>query len=210
MKSPEQLKGWARNVAAEKQLRAQEILQMFMFERLLERLAASPYQKNFILKGGLLISSMVGLEGRTTMDMDTTVRGIQMEEDEIVAALKTILAVDVGDGIRFEYRSIEPIREIDAYNNFRAHIDVLYGKINTPMKIDITTGDKITPAAVQYEFSCFDQKRKSPLWPIRWKRYWPKSTRRLSVAALPPQGRVTFTTCIRCIAPENRKSARKS
>lgn len=100
MRSPEQLKGWARNVAAEKHLRAQEILQMFMFERLLERLAASPYQKNFILKGGLLISSMVGLEGRTTMDMDTTVRGIHMEEEEIVSALKTILAVDVGDGIR--------------------------------------------------------------------------------------------------------------
>lgn len=88
MRSPEQLKGWARNVAAEKHLRAQEILQMFMFERLLERLAASPYQKNFILKGGLLISSMVGLEGRTTMDMDTTVRGIHMEEEEIVSALK--------------------------------------------------------------------------------------------------------------------------
>lgn len=163
MRSPEQLKGWARNVAAEKHLRAQEILQMFMFERLLERLAASPYQKNFILKGGLLISSMVGLEGRTTMDMDTTVRGIQMEEDEIVSALKNILAVDVGDGIRFEYRSIAPIREIDAYNNFRAHIDVLYGKINTPMKIDITTGDKITPAAVQYEFPCFDSEKKIPI-----------------------------------------------
>lgn len=130
MRSPEQLKGWARNVAAEKHLRAQEILQMFMFERLLERLAASPYQKNFILKGGLLISSMVGLEGRTTMDMDTTVRGIHMEEEEIVSALKTILAVDVGDGIRFEYRSIAPIREIDAYNNFRAHIDVLYAYID--------------------------------------------------------------------------------
>lgn len=106
---------------------------------------------------------MVGLEGRTTMDMDTTVRGIQMEEEEIVAALKTILAVDVGDGIRFEYRSIAPIREIDAYNNFRAHIDVLYGKINTPMKIDITTGDKITPAAVQYEFPCFDSEKKIPI-----------------------------------------------
>ena len=78
MRSPEQLKGWARIVAAEKHLRAQEILQMFMFERLLERLAASPYQKNFILKGGLLISSMVGLEGRTTMDMDTACSGIHM------------------------------------------------------------------------------------------------------------------------------------
>lgn len=167
MRSPEQLKGWARNVAAEKHLRAQEILQMFMFERLLERLAASPYQKNFILKGGLLISSMVGLEGRTTMDMDTTVRGIHMEEEEIVSALKTILAVDVGDGIRFEYRSIAPIREIDAYNNFRAHIDVLYGKINTPMKIDITTGDKITLLRYNMSFPALIPKRKFLSWLIR-------------------------------------------
>ena len=87
MRSPEQLKGWARNVAAEKHLRAQEILQMFMFERLLERLAASPYQKNFILKGGLLISSMVGLEGRTTMDMDTSAMNITTTSRQPITCL---------------------------------------------------------------------------------------------------------------------------
>lgn len=159
MKTPEQLKGSIRSMAAKKNLRAQEVLQMFLFERILERLANSPYRNNFILKGGLLISSMIGISERTTMDMDTTVRGIQMEEDEIVKAVKEIIAVDVSDGIEFEYESIEPIREEDAYNNFRIHLRAKYGKIDSPMKIDVTTGDVITPAAVQYEFPMlFDEK----------------------------------------------------
>jgi predicted nucleotidyltransferase component of viral defense system len=159
MKTPEQLKGSIRSMAAKKNLRAQEVLQMFLFERILERLAASKYQNNFILKGGLLISSMIGISERTTMDMDTTVRGIQMEEDEIVAAVNEILVIDVGDSIAFEYKSIEPIREEDAYNNFRVHLRAKYGKIDSPMKIDVTTGDVITPAAIRYDFPMlFDDK----------------------------------------------------
>lgn len=159
MKTPEQLKGAIRSMATKKNLRAQEVLQMFLFERILERLANSSYRNNFILKGGLLISSMIGISERTTMDMDTTVRGIQMEEDEIVKAVKEIISVDVSDGIEFEYESIEPIREEDAYNNFRIHLRAKYGKIDSPMKIDVTTGDVITPAAVQYEFPMlFDEK----------------------------------------------------
>ena len=159
MKTPEQLKGSIRSMAAKKNLRAQEVLQMFLFERILERLAASKYHNNFILKGGLLISSMIGISERTTMDMDTTVRGIQMEEDEIVAAVNEILAIDVADGIAFEYKGIEPIREEDAYNNFRVHLRAKYGKIDSPMKIDVTTGDVITPAAIRYDFPMlFDDK----------------------------------------------------
>ena len=152
MKTPEQLKCSIRSMAAKKNLRAQEVLQMFLFERILERLANSAYKDNFILKGGLLISSIIGIGERTTMDMDTTVRGIQMEEDEIVKAIQEIISVDVGDGIIFEYESIEPIREDDAYNNFRVHLRAKYGKIDSPMKIDVTTGDVITPAAIQYDF----------------------------------------------------------
>ena len=83
MKTPEQLKGIIRSMAEKKNLRAQEVLQMFLFERIIDRLAGSDYKKNFILKGGLLISSMLGISDRTTMDMDTTVRGIQMDEAEI-------------------------------------------------------------------------------------------------------------------------------
>lgn len=162
MKTPEQLKGAIRSMAAKKNLRAQEVLQMFLFERIIDRLAASSFRDNFILKGGLLISSMIGIGERTTMDMDTTVRGIQMEEDEIVSAVKEIIAMDVGDGISFEFKKIEPIREDDAYNNFRVHLRAKYGKIDSPMKIDITTGDIITPAAIRYDFPfVFEEKTVS-------------------------------------------------
>ena len=163
MKTPEQLKGAIRSMAAKKNLRAQEVLQMFLFERVLERLAASPYRNNFILKGGLLISSMIGIGERTTMDMDTTVRGIQMEENEIVETIKAILAIDVGDGIIFRFQKIEPIREDDAYNNFRVHLRAKYGKIESPMKIDVTTGDIITPAAIQYDFPLAFEEKTIPV-----------------------------------------------
>ena len=159
MKTPEQLKGAIHNIAAQKNLRPQEVLQMFLFERILERLAVSRYRNNFILKGGLLISSMIGIDERTTIDMDTTVRGIPMEETEITSVILEILSLDVDDGITFAFRRIEPIREDDAYRNFRVHIEARYGKINSPMKIDITTGDEITPAAIQYDYPfLFEQK----------------------------------------------------
>ncbi len=163
MKTPEQLKGAIRSMAAKKNLRAQEVLQMFLFERIIDRLAASSFRDNFILKGGLLISSMIGIGERTTMDMDTTVRGIQMEEDEIVSAVKEIIAMDVGDGISFEFQKIEPIREDDAYNNFRVHLRAKYGKIDSPMKIDITTGDIITPAAIRYDFPFVFEEKTVPV-----------------------------------------------
>lgn len=163
MKTPEQLKGTIRSMAAKKNLRAQEVLQMFLFERILERMANSRFKDDFILKGGLLISSMIGITERTTMDMDTTVRGIQMEEDEIVSAVKEIVAIDVEDGIVFEYKGIEPIREEDAYNNFRVHLQAKYGKIDSPMKIDVTTGDAITPAAIQYDFPMLFEEKSIPV-----------------------------------------------
>lgn len=163
MKTPEQLKGAIRSMAARKNLRPQEVLQMFLFERVLERLAVSRYRKNFILKGGLLISSMIGIDERTTIDMDTTVRGIRMEEPEITSVIGEILSLDVGDGIDFVFRKIEPIREDDNYHNFRVHIDARYGKINSPMKIDITTGDEITPAAIQYDYPFLFEDKTVPV-----------------------------------------------
>lgn len=159
MKSSEQLKGAIRQIAKKKNLHSQEVLQMFLFERILERLSISKYKDNFILKGGLLISSMIGIDERTTMDMDTTVKGIEMEEEQIVAVIDELINIDVQDGIMFEFIKIEPIREDDFYNNFRVHLQAKYGKINSPMKIDITTGDIIIPAAIQYEFPLlFEEK----------------------------------------------------
>jgi predicted nucleotidyltransferase component of viral defense system len=151
-RTPEQLKGQIRSFAEKKNLQSQEVLQMFLLERVLERLSKSQYKDNFILKGGMLISSMLGIAERTTMDMDTTVTGINMEEQEIERIIREILRLNVGDGIEFEFEKLEPIRENDDYNNFRAYFIAHYGKIANKMKVDITTGDEITPKAIKYSY----------------------------------------------------------
>lgn len=160
MKSPEQVKGAVKNIAKKMNLKPQEVLQIFMFERLIERLSVSDYKDNFILKGGLLISAMIGIAERTNMDMDTTIQGLPVTEQEMERIIKEILSIDVGDGIRFEYQGMQPIREDDEYNNFCAAICAIYGKMKVPMKIDITTGDKITPRQVDFSYKfMFEEKQ---------------------------------------------------
>ncbi len=162
MKTAEQLKGAIRNIAKSNNLQAQEVLQIFMFERLIERLSVSSYNENFILKGGLLIASIIGVGERTTMDMDTTVKGISMEKEEVERIIIAIIEIDVGDGILFEYKGMNPIRKDDEYNNFSASIIAKYGKMYIPMKIDITTGDEITPREIEYSYKfMFEDKRVS-------------------------------------------------
>lgn len=155
----EQLKGKIRYYSQQTKLPPQEILQMYLFERILERMSASKYSNNFILKGGLLISSMLGIAERSTMDMDVTVKGLNMDENTVTQAVNNILDIDGDDDIRFVFKKIEHIREDDEYFNFRVHFNAVFGKINCPMKIDITTGDIITPSAVEYSYkSLFDDK----------------------------------------------------
>lgn len=157
--SPEQLKGRVRSFSNQKNLRSQEVLQMFFLERVLARLANSNYVNNFILKGGFLISSLSGVNERTTMDIDTTVTGIEMSEDTIKDIFSEILHIEIDDGISFEFQKIEPIREDDEYNNFRVHFVARYGKIANEMKVDITTGDVITPRAIEYSYrTIFDNE----------------------------------------------------
>ncbi len=122
MISSESLKGKIRNIANSKKLRSQEVLQMFFFERLLERLSKSVYKFNFVIKGGLLISSMIGIDNRTTMDMDTTIKGVPLKEEVIRNIVSEIINVKVDDGIEFEIADITHIREEDEYENFRVHL----------------------------------------------------------------------------------------
>lgn len=119
--TPEQLKGKVRKIAHDKRLSSQEILQMYLFERVLDRLSKTKYKDNLILKGGFLIASMIGIEARTTMDMDTTIKGLPVEEEIIIEVVKEILSVDVGDGIVFAFDIITSIREDDDYNNYRVY-----------------------------------------------------------------------------------------
>lgn len=159
MRTPEQLKGIIRNLAKEKGIHAQEILQIYMFERIIERLSVSPYKDNFILKGGLLISAILGIEERTTMDMDTTIKGLLMKKENIKNIINEILNQEVNDGIEFQLIDVSPIREEDKYENFRVSIQAVYGKMKIPMKIDITTGDVITPQEVQFLYPLLFEDR---------------------------------------------------
>lgn len=159
MRTAEQLKGKVRSFANKSGLMSQEVLQMYLFERVIDRLSHSKYKENFVIKGGFLIASMIGVKERTTMDMDTTVQGIPMDEETIESIWREVFSIDVEDGIEFVFDRITPIRDDDDYNNFRLYFFAKQGKINNPMKIDITTGDKITPAAIEYSYkTIFDEK----------------------------------------------------
>ena len=152
MQSDASLKGKVKALANRTGLKPQELLQMYLFEHLLLRLEKSDYAQNFVLKGGLLISSMIGVAQRTTMDMDTTVIGMSMERDAVEKAVADICAIDTGDGMKYSLQRVEPIRADAEYANWRAHLVVNYGKINAPIKIDITTGDSIVPGRIEYEY----------------------------------------------------------
>lgn len=157
-RSDASLRGKVRHLANEHNLKPQEVLQMYLFERLLMRLARSSYADKFVLKGGFLVSSMTGIYQRTTMDMDATVVGMDMDEGSATKALADICAVDVGDDMTFDFERIEPIREDDEYVNWRAHLRAKYGRIDAPVKVDITTGDVMYPSQVRHKFELmFDQ-----------------------------------------------------
>lgn len=146
------LRGKINAMAKKSGLKPQKLLRMYLFEHLLMRLEKSDYAETFVLKGGLLISSMTGIAQRTTMDMDATVAGMDMGEGTVSAAISSICSVAVGDGMEYSFERVEPIRADDEYANWRAHLRVGYGKIDAPIKVDITTGDEIVPGLIEYRY----------------------------------------------------------
>jgi predicted nucleotidyltransferase component of viral defense system len=159
-----QLKDRIKNLALKNHIPAQAVLQNFMLERLLERISVSKYRDAFILKGGMLIASMVGIGSRTTMDMDATVKGYQLSEETIQRMFSEICANQMDDEVTFSIDHILPIREEDEYGGYRVAVIAKYESINTPLKIDITTGDIITPRAVRYEFQSLFSKKRIKIW----------------------------------------------
>lgn len=150
----ESIKGKIRSLAKKKNLKSQEVLQIYFFERFLERLSKSQYKNNFVIKGGFLISSLIGVENRTTMDMDTTIKGIPLKEEKIKEIVEEIININIDDGIIFEIQDISYIREEDEYENFRISLIANVGKTKNPMKLDLTTGDAITPGEIEYTYPC--------------------------------------------------------
>lgn len=159
------LKAKIRNIAKEKNISAQALLQNFLMNRFLYRLSLTEYKETFVIKGGMLISSIVGIEHRATMDLDTTLRNLPLNEDSIKKAFEIICAVEVEDGITFSYDSIDPIRDDDEYGGYRVSFYAKFGKINAPMSMDVSTGDIITPQAEKREFSdAFEDGLLFELW----------------------------------------------
>ena len=153
MKTAEQIKGAIRNISKEKGVNPNSLLQMCLFEGILEKLSKSKYRENFILKGGLLISSLIGIDVRSTMDMDTTIKGIPVNEETITRIINEILDIEIDLEISYKLIKLTPIRNADVYEDFSASIECKFGKINARLNIDITTGDVITPREIKYSYS---------------------------------------------------------
>lgn len=163
-KNPMQLKAIIKNEAQKKNITAQLMMQNYMLERLLERISLSKYRNNFILKGGFLISAIVGLDTRATMDLDTTIKGVSLTHDKIKEIFEDICLVEIEDDIAFEIVGIADIRETDDYPGIRVNLKANYDPISVPLTVDVTTGDIITPREIEYSFSLLFDDRKISVW----------------------------------------------
>lgn len=159
MKNAMQLKAIIKNMAKQKHISAQLVLQNYMLERLLERVSLSRYHDNFILKGGFLIAAMVGLDTRATMDMDATIKGYPVNEETIRTMFEEICSIEINDEVTFSLRHIGEIREDDEYTGYRVALTADYPPMAVPLKLDITTGDKITPQEIEYSFKLLLEDR---------------------------------------------------
>ena len=153
------------NMAKENNVAAQSVLQTYMLERLLERISISKYKDNFILKGGMLISAMLGIDSRTTMDMDTTIKGFPLTKDNITNIMDEICNIEIDDNVKLKINKVELIREDDDYGGYRITFEAKYNnEMPVIMKIDITTGDKITYKEIEYSFILMLEDRKIQIW----------------------------------------------
>ena len=159
IKNAKSLMDKLKNLAKTCNITANEALQNYMFERILERLSISKYKNNFILKGGLLLSSIMGIDIRTTMDMDTCIKGITLTDEQLYQVLQEILSINGEDNVSFEIKNSEPIREEDDYGGLRYNIIAKYEHLIVNISIDIATGDAITPREIEYDYKMMFEDR---------------------------------------------------
>jgi len=158
------LKAKIRNIARQKKLPAQVVLQNYLFERFMFRLSKTEYKDKFVVKGGTLISSVLGLSNRATMDLDTTLKNLPLTKENIKEAVINICSIRINDGIDFEFKGIEPIRDDDVYGGFCVSFVANLGKIKAPLSMDVSTGDIMTPDAELRRFSMMFEDDGFFLW----------------------------------------------
>lgn len=159
-----QLKDLIRNLSKKKSADAQILMRNYMMERFLERIALSDYKDRFILKGGMLVAAMVGLDARSTMDLDATIKGANVSVEDVENIISSILSVSLEDGVEFRVKRISEIMEEAEYPGVRVSLETTFDGVRTPLKIDISTGDVITPREVRYSFKLMLEERSIEVW----------------------------------------------
>lgn len=159
-----QLKDLIRNLSKKKSADAQILMRNYMMERFLERISLSEYKDKFILKGGMLVAAMVGLDARSTMDLDATVKGANVNVEDVETIISAIISVPLEDGVTFRVKRISEIMEEAEYPGVRVSMETTFDGVVTPLKIDISTGDVITPREVRYSFKLMLEDRAIEVW----------------------------------------------
>ena len=159
-----QLKDLIRNLSKKKSADAQILVRNYMMERFLERISLSEYKNQFILKGGMLVAAMVGLDARATMDLDATIKGTNVSVEDVEMIISQIISIPLDDGVSFRVKRISEIMEEADYPGVRVSMETKFDGVITPLKIDISTGDIITPREIKYNFNLMLENRTIEVW----------------------------------------------
>ena len=159
-----QLKDLIRNLSKKKSADAQILMRNYMMERFLERISLSEYKNQFILKGGMLVAAMVGLDARATMDLDATIKGTNVSVEDVEMIISKIISIPLNDGVLFRIKRISETMEEADYPGVRVSMETKFDGVITPLKIDISTGDIITPREIKYNFNLMLENRTIEVW----------------------------------------------
>ena len=162
--TPEQIKGRIKSVAKQNNADARTLMRIYMMERFLERLAQSEYRDNFIIKGGILVTAMIGVAHRSTMDIDTSMKNLNLSAEDALRVVNQVKDIDLDDGVSFEVKDVSNIMDEMEYPGIRVTMNANVGRLVTPLKIDISTGDVITPRAIEFNYDLLLEDRSISLW----------------------------------------------
>ena len=162
--TPEQIKGRIKSVAKQNNADARTLMRIYMMERFLERLAQSEYRDNFIIKGGILVTVMIGVAHRSTMDIDTSMKNLNLSAEDALRVVNQVKDIDLDDGVSFEVKDVSNIMDEMEYPGIRVTMNANVGRLITPLKIDISTGDVITPRAIEFNYDLLLEDRSISLW----------------------------------------------
>lgn len=162
--TPEQIKGRIKSVAKQNNADARTLMRIYMMERFLERLAQSEYRDNFIIKGGILVTAMIGVAHRSTMDIDTSMKNLNLSAEDTLRVVNRVKDIDLDDGVSFDVKDVSNIMDEMEYPGIRVTMNANVGRLITPLKIDISTGDVITPRAIEFNYDLLLEDRSISLW----------------------------------------------